>query len=136
MVFEHFDNPEKQLMEIFRVLSRGGKLIFHTPNKLGYTTLLARMIPKSIKDRLVYILQGRKEEDVFPAFYRINSKSQIYKLAKLTGFNVLKIKMICSSAQFVILPPIVFLELIYIRFLMSKLGKPLRTNIIAILEKT
>ncbi len=135
MVFEHLDNPEKQLKEISRVLTKGGKLIFHTPNKLAYSTLAAMIIPETIKDRLVYILQGRKEEDVFPAYYKINSPSKIKEIAALSGFNVLKIKMICSSAQFVVLPPIVFFELIWIRLLMSKRGKPLRTNIIAILEK-
>lgn len=135
MVFEHLDNPEKQLKEISRVLSKGGKLIFHTPNNFGYTTLLARMIPEIIKDKLVYILQGREEEDVFPAYYRINSPSKIRKIAIASGFNVSKTKMICSSAQFIILPPIVFFELIWIRFLMSRVGKSLRTNIIAILEK-
>lgn len=135
MVFEHLENPEEQLKEIFRVLSRGGKLIFHTPNKLGYTTLAAMMIPEAIKGRLVYILQGRKEEDVFPAYYKINSPTKIKEIAALSKFKVLKIKMICTSAQFVIIPPLVFLELIWIRFLMSKAGRPLRTNIIAILEK-
>lgn len=135
MVFEHLDNPEEQLKEISRVLSKGGKLIFHTPNKLSYATMMARMIPEAIKNRLVYILEGRKEEDVFPAYYKINSPSKIKEIAALSGFNVSKIKMICSSAQFVILPPLVFFELIWIRFLMSKVGKQLRTNIIAVLEK-
>lgn len=135
MVFEHLNCPEKQLKEICRVLSKGGKLIFHTPNKLSYATLLARMLPDCIKPKLVYILQNRKEEDVFPAFYRINSISQIHKTAKLVGFNVLKIKLLCSSAQFVVLPPLAVLELIYIRLLMFKAGRLLRTNIIAILEK-
>jgi len=135
MVFEHLDNPEEQLKEISRVLSKGGKLIFHTPNKLSYSTLAAMLIPESIKDRLVYILQGRKEEDVFPAYYKINSPSKIKEIAALSGFNISKIKMICTSAQFVILPPLVFFELIWIRVLMSRVGKPFRTNIIAILEK-
>lgn len=135
MVFEHLDNPEKQLLEIRRVLSKGGILIFHTPNKISYATLMARMIPEHIKDKLVFMLQGRKEEDVFPAFYRINTPSEISKLAKSSGLNIMDLKMICSSAQFVIFPPIVILELIFIRFLMSNAGKSLRTNIIAILEK-
>lgn len=135
MVFEHLDNPEKQLKEISRVLSKGGRLIFHTPYKFGYAAVMARMIPESIKDRLVYILEGRKEEDVFPTFYKINTSSEISKLAKVSGLNILKLKRICSSAQFVILPPIVLFELIWIKFLMSKAGKSMRTNIIAILEK-
>jgi 2-polyprenyl-3-methyl-5-hydroxy-6-metoxy-1,4-benzoquinol methylase len=135
MVFEHLDTPEEQMKEIARVLSKGGKLVFHTPNRLGYSTLAAMIIPEAIKDRLVYILQGRKEEDVFPAYYGINSQSRIQEIAALSGFNVSKIKMICSSAQFVIFPPILIFELIWIRLLMTKVGRPLRTNIIAILEK-
>ena len=117
------------------MLKSGGKLIFHTPNKFGYTTLLARMIPEFIKKKLVYFLQGRKEEDVFPTYYRINSRSQIARLADLSGFYVLKLRMVCSSATLIILPPIVLLELIWIRFLMLRAGRPLRTNIIAILQK-
>lgn len=77
-------------------------------------------------------MQGRKEEDIFPAFYKINSPSEINRLASEAGFKVVKIKLICSSAQFVIMPPIVVFELIWIKFLMTKIGKPLRTNIIAI----
>lgn len=136
MVFEHLYNPEKQLCEIARVLKVGGKLIFHTPNKYGYATLMAQMIPESMKDKLVYILQRRKEEDIFPAYYKNNTPSQIKSIAISAGFKVQKIKMVCSSAQFVVLPPIVIIELIWIRFLMTKVGKPLRTNIIAFLEKT
>ncbi len=117
MVFEHLDNPERQLKEICRVLSKGGKLIFHTPNKFDYATLLARVIPETFKARLVYFLQGVKEEDVFPAHYRINSTSEIRKIAIDSGFVVSEIKMICSSAQFIVLPPIVIFELIWIRFL-------------------
>ena len=93
MVFEHLGDPENQLKEISRVLVRGGKLIFHTPNIVGYSTLFARMIPEIIKDKLVYILQGREEEDVFPAYYRINSQSKIKKIAVASGFNILQIKM-------------------------------------------
>jgi ubiquinone/menaquinone biosynthesis C-methylase UbiE len=135
MVFEHLSNPQEQLREISRVLSKGGKLIFHTPNNLSYSTLMARIIPDSIKNKLVYLFEGRKEEDVFPAYYRINHPSRIRQYAEMTGFNIVRIKLLCSSAKFIILPPIVLIELLWIRFLMTKVGKPLRTNIIAILEK-
>ena len=135
MVFEHLDNPEVQLAEINRIMKPGGLLIFHTPNVFSYATAMSRLIPERIKDKLVYLLQGRKEEDVFPAYYKINSKSKITKLARKTGFYVRKIRMIVSSAQFVIIPPVVIFELIWIRMLMTKPLRMLRTNIIAILEK-
>ena len=134
MVFEHLDDPEGLLTEIARVLSKDGELIFHTPNTYGYATILARMIPESLKSKLVYVLQDRKEEDVFPAYYKINSPASIQKTATACGLKVHEIRLICSSAQVVVFPPIAFLELIWIRFLLSKTGRPLRTNIIAILE--
>jgi ubiquinone/menaquinone biosynthesis C-methylase UbiE len=110
MVFEHLNNPQQQLNEISRILKVGGKLIFHTPNKLSYTTLMARIIPEKIKDKLIYILEGRKKEDVFPAFYKINSPSEINRLATESEFKIVKIKLICSSAQFIIIPPLVSLN--------------------------
>ena len=135
MVFEHLDKPEKQLREISRVLIKGGKLIFHTPNILSYATLIATAVPKSLKTRLVRILQGRKEEDVFSTYYKVNSVSQIRKLAKLCNFRIIQTRLICSSPELAICLPLAFIEVIWIRFLMSKFGRPLRNNIIAILEK-
>jgi hypothetical protein len=135
MVFEHGDEPDSVLTVIARVLSKDGMLIFHTPNTYGYATILARMIPERLKSRLVHLLQRREEEDVFPAYYRLNSPASIRKTAAESGFKVNEIRLVCSSAQVVVFPPIAFLELIWIRFLLSKTGRPLRTNIITILEK-
>jgi ubiquinone/menaquinone biosynthesis C-methylase UbiE len=135
MVFEHLRFPEGQLKEIHRVLKKKGKLIFHTPNKWGYTTLFSRMVPEIIKDNLVNLLEGRKPEDVFQTFYKINSSAEIHRLADLANFKVLSVKLICSSPQFIIFPPILIFEMIFIKFLLSQFGRSLRTNIIAILEK-
>lgn len=135
MVFEHLKNPHEQLQEIGRVLAPGGILIFHTPAKRGYGTLAARMIPDFVKEKLVYLLEERKEEDIFPTFYRINSAQEIRKLAAQAGLAVRKLRLICTSSYFTVFPPLALLELLWIRFLMTKAGRPLRTNIIAILQK-
>ncbi len=135
MVFEHLRAPAEQINEIFRVLKPGGQLIFHTPNVLGYTTILARLTPSAIKDGLISLLQKREKEDVFPTFYRMNSPSRIERIAHQSGFRVEKINMICSSAELVLFPFLVVWELLWIRVLMTNPLKPLRTNIIAILEK-
>lgn len=136
MVFEHLDKPETQLKEIARVLKPGGKLIIHTPNTLGYVTLIARMIPNAIKAALILHLEGRKEEDVFPAYYRANSAARIAELASSCGLRVSKVRMICSSPKLAILPPLVLLELLWIRLLMTGALRPFRTNIVAILENS
>ncbi|MBM4332170.1 MAG: methyltransferase domain-containing protein [Deltaproteobacteria bacterium] len=135
MVFEHLQYPEIQLAEIYRVLKPRGRLIFHTPNIFGYTTIIARLMPNVIKARLAYLLENRKKEDVFPTYYKMNSKSRIEKLAQKGGFRVEKIRMILSSAEFAMIPPLVLIELIWIRILMGRRLRMLRTNIIAQLKK-
>jgi ubiquinone/menaquinone biosynthesis C-methylase UbiE len=135
MVFEHLENPEEQLKEIWRVLAPGGRLVFHTPNKYGYATWMARMVPESVKDKFVRFFQGRAEEDVFPAFYRINTPERIRALAGQAGFTRIEISHTCAFAQFVVIPPLALLELCWIRFLMSESGRPLRPYLITTLGK-
>lgn len=135
MVVEHLDNPVVQFQEINRVLQPGGLFIFHTPNGFGYTTVLAKLIPNSLKKRLINLLEGRKEEDIFDTYYRANTRNKISEIAKITGFQVEEIRMIVTCAQFAMIPPLGLLELVWLRILMADLLRPLRPNIIAILKK-
>lgn len=135
MVLEHLQNPEKQLQEIFRILKPGGLFIFHTQNLLGYTTLFSRILPMSLKEKLIMFLENRKEEDVFPTYYKINTIRDINNIADISGFQVNKIMFIVSDAESIMLPPIMILELLLIRVLMTRFGRPFRPNIIAVLKK-
>jgi ubiquinone/menaquinone biosynthesis C-methylase UbiE len=135
MVFEHLQEPRTQLAEIFRVLRPGGRLIFHTPNALTYDVIVARLIPGWIKKKVVGFLEGRRGEDIYPAFYRINSATSIKQLAVQTGFQIQKLKLIVSTPNFIMIPPLMILELLLIRALMSRWLRSFRTNIIAVLEK-
>lgn len=135
MVVEHLDNPEEQFREVGRVLKPGGIFIFHTPNARSYTTMLASLIHRGLKDKLIYLLDGREEEDVFETYYRANTQQSIKDMSQKTDFNIVKVKMIASDAAFSVIPPLAFLELFCIRLLMTKPFAPLRTNIIAILKK-
>ena len=93
------------------------------------------MVPEGLKDKFVYFFQGRKEEDVFPAYYRINAPSQIGALAEKAGFSVIEVQSLVSTAQFIAIPPLVVLELLWIRFLMTKAGRAIRPYLIVALEK-
>ena len=135
MAVEHLDTPGTQFAEIARVLKPGGIFIMHTPNRRGYTTIAARLIPDLIKKKLVYLLQRREPDDVFETYYRANTRGEIATLAGGAGFRIRQIKLIVSAAELVVLPPLVVFELIWIRLLMTRLLKPFRTNIIAVLQK-
>jgi SAM-dependent methyltransferase len=135
MVVEHLDSPAIQFHEVARVLKPGGLFILHTPNRRGYSTLIARAMPEWIKKTMIRLLEARKEEDVFPTFYRVNTAEEIERTAKVTGFDVGRLRLIVSSASLVIFPPLVACELIWIRILMTRRFKCLRTNIIGILQR-
>jgi ubiquinone/menaquinone biosynthesis C-methylase UbiE len=135
MVFEHLTDPLSQLLEIYRILKPGGRLIFHTPNLWGYLTFLSTFIPENLKSKIILWLQKRKEEDVFPTFYRINTENSIRLLGLRVGFKIKEIRMIVSFAQFVKIPPLVVIELLLIKILMKPFARRFRTNIIAILVK-
>jgi SAM-dependent methyltransferase len=135
MVVEHLRDPLDQFAKICRILKPGGIFLFHTPNILGYTTILARLVPRTLKNTFVYFFHRRKEEDVFDTFYKANSPAIIRKLARKTGFTVIKTKMTASSAEFVRILPLAIIELIWIKLLMTNHLKALRTNIIVALQK-
>jgi ubiquinone/menaquinone biosynthesis C-methylase UbiE len=135
MVVEHLDAPAAQFAEIARVLKPGGVFILHTPNRRGYATIAARLIPNAIKKKLVYLIEGRKPDDVFDTFYRANSKEDIEKLAEAAGFTVQRLRLAVTSAELAVIPPLVIFELLWIRLLMTRRLKPLRSTIIAVLQR-
>ena len=134
MVVEHLSDPLGQFGEIRRVLKPGGRFLFHTPNAVSYFCVMRRLVPSGLNKHLVRLLDGRPVEDVFPVQYKSNTAGRISHLARLTGFRVKRIKMLVSSPVFVFVPPIMVIELLWLRLLMLKSFKRWRTNIVAELE--
>jgi ubiquinone/menaquinone biosynthesis C-methylase UbiE len=136
MVVEHLDAPDVQFREISRVLKPGGVFLFHTPNVLGYTTMLGRIVPEAVKAKVIRFFEGREEEDVFRTHYKANSVGSITDLAAETGFEVAEIRLLAPEAQFVMIPPFVIFELAVIRLLMTSALRSYRTNLVVTLKKT
>jgi SAM-dependent methyltransferase len=136
MVVEHVAQPRALLSEVSRVLKRNGVFLFHTPNSLSYATLMARMIPEAWKAGLVTFFEGRKAEDVFTTFYRMNRPARISELSQNTGLHVDELILTESSAQAVMLGPIVLFELLWIRLLRLSSLRSLRSNLIVVMRKT
>lgn len=135
MVMEHIQNPAVAFGEIHRTLSHSGIFIFHTPNARHYQFRLAAAVPQWLKNKIVRWLEGRRESDVFPTFYKVNTKDTITSLATATGYTVREIRMVNSSPETYMLGPLVALELMLIRFMDRNGCEKHRSNIIAVLEK-
>jgi ubiquinone/menaquinone biosynthesis C-methylase UbiE len=135
MVVEHLANPDVQFREVHRILKPGGVFVFHTPNVNGYTTVAARIVPEFMKVGLIQVLDGRPAEDVFKTHYRANRESQIRRVARETGFEIVKIRFIVSTAKFAVVAPLAIFELFWIRLLMTRPFRSLRTNLIVTLAK-
>lgn len=136
MVVEHLAHPEVQFREIARILKPGGVFLFHTPNAAGYPSMLNKIVPNKVRGKLVFLLDGRKEEDVFKTHYRANTREQITELAGTNGLEVAELRMTVTDAVFSLVFPIAILELVYIRLLMKRRFAKWRTDIITALRKT
>ncbi|MCA1261136.1 methyltransferase domain-containing protein [Nitratireductor aquimarinus] len=77
-VIEHVEHPQEFADEIHRVLKPGGWFCALTPNSYGYVGISNRIIPDSVKDRLMRLVwPERPHEDVFPTFYRMNTMGSV-----------------------------------------------------------
>ncbi|MGN6497090.1 MAG: class I SAM-dependent methyltransferase [Tsuneonella sp.] len=75
-VLEHVMEPASFAAEAARVLKPGGWFCARTPASLSLIALASRVVPNRNHARLLDKIQhgARKEEDVFPAYYRLNSR--------------------------------------------------------------
>ena len=82
-VLEHVaaDDAEHAAGEFVRVLRPGGWLAARTPNKWGLIGVGARAVPNELHTRVLRRLQpGRKEQDVFPVEYHMNTRRELARL--------------------------------------------------------
>src|SRR5262245_37494020 len=70
-VLEHIPDPEAFFSEISRIIRPGGYLCLRTPNSLSYVAVVSKVIPNRYHSKVLTKVQdSRKEEDVFPTYYR------------------------------------------------------------------
>lgn len=85
---EEHDAPDV-VRDLMRVLKPGGWFAARTPNKWGMIGMGARFIPNRWHVRLLSRLQpGRKEEDVFPTRYSMNTRRDLRRLFAPHGVYV------------------------------------------------
>jgi SAM-dependent methyltransferase len=79
-VLEHVSDPARTAREVRRILKPGGWFFGWTPNRYGYVGTAARLVPNNLHARIVNVAEptgGREARDVFPVYYRLNTKSSV-----------------------------------------------------------
>jgi ubiquinone/menaquinone biosynthesis C-methylase UbiE len=135
MVVEHLADPSGFLEEAHRVLQQGGTLVFHTPNRLSYRALAARVLPQRIKAWVAKILHERPSDEVYLSFYRMNTPAAIHATAERLGFVVRELRLVETTAETATLGPLALPELIAIQLLRFEPLKGFRANLIGVLVK-
>jgi len=107
-VLEHLEFPERVFSEFTRVLAPGGSIVAMAPNFYDYASIVSRLTPHSFHQWLVPKVVGNEEEDVFPTFYRANTRSKIRKLAQQNGLEVLRVETFCQYPVYLMFSPLLF----------------------------
>jgi len=79
--FEHIEDAEGVAKELSRVVRPGGYICARTPNATGYVRICSQLVPNRLHtDTLSRVQPGRKERDIFPTVYKMNSARAVKKL--------------------------------------------------------
>jgi ubiquinone/menaquinone biosynthesis C-methylase UbiE len=135
MVMEHLEHPEGTFAELLRILSPGGRLVFHTPNLRYPYIYVASQTSDAFKKVVIRVLERRSEQDVFPTHYRVNTTETIQALAEKVGFQLDRVEINGSVGSFNLMGPLGLLELPLLKLLSLDRFRRYSATIIAVLCK-
>ena len=89
MVAEHVENPTSFIEEQIKLLAPGGVIIHSTLSGWSIPAMANRVLPRFLQLRLLRLMRSKRSPaQVYPASYRMNSKSQLAHLADDVGVRV------------------------------------------------
>jgi ubiquinone/menaquinone biosynthesis C-methylase UbiE len=87
-VLEHVADVDSFFSECARVIKPGGALCIRTPNIFHYSSLGASVVPFAYHNRIrQWLGQSHSTDDVFPTFYRCNTKGRCKSMLRNFGFQ-------------------------------------------------
>ena len=96
---------------------------------------IAGMVPEGLKPVLAGLVEGRKSEDVFPTFYRANDDTSVRRFAAGAGLEIDRLDHISTYPGLGLVPPLAFVELLWIRLLERPSLTTYRHNLVCALRK-
>jgi len=141
MVVEHLQDPAGSFLEFVRVLRPNGRLIVHTPNLLNYAVcaghVLKLLLPRRAFLRILGWSDRRSCEDVFPTFYRANTRRKLRRAFHGLGLAQEACRTLVGPQPiFNFFSPVAFLEILVMKLMLLKALKPFRTTILISFRKT
>lgn len=136
-VLEHLSRPAAAAAELFRVLKPGGLFFARTPNLLHYVGLGSWLTGYKLHAFFKKNLQGIRETEVFPTFYRCNRPTTLRRWFSQAGFHVMFVEMVEAEPTYLMRSPVLFLlGVLYERIVNSSaVFRPLRSAIFACVQK-
>jgi ubiquinone/menaquinone biosynthesis C-methylase UbiE len=99
--FEHFQDKEKSIKEVSRVLKKGGMCLFLTVNRHAFEFKLAKLFNPKIRAKIKNFLMRYPEVDTYDTNYTFNDENEITQLLEQHGFEVrLPIHLMSSTSAF------------------------------------
>jgi len=138
-VIEHLREPQEAFKETARVLKKGGLYIFETPNTRNFIIKIIRLAKrisnkKTQKLSAKYLLD-KKEEDIFPAYYRANSAEFLDENLQKAGLEKLYLGRTGCPGYFRAWPWLLWLELQLEKLLRIKIFKKYQAYIVGVYRK-
>lgn len=82
-VLEHLENPAKVFDEVSRVLKKGGRFLFVTPNIAFFPLYIVHFFKSMKLNHFVNkVFFGRESKDVFKSYYRANTVRDLRRLVE------------------------------------------------------
>lgn len=80
-VLEHIDDPKLFVEQVDNFLEQGGWFCARTPHKYSYVGIFARLLKNNLHKKVLKFVQpDRKEVDVFPTIYKLNTLKDIERV--------------------------------------------------------
>ncbi|PHR94613.1 MAG: hypothetical protein COA78_31975 [Blastopirellula sp.] len=88
MVAEHIEHPEIVIDKLAQLIRPTGHVVIYTPNKWSILSIMASLIPDKFHASFARLISsGRKDEDVFPTCYKMNTRNRLRELFEEGGFK-------------------------------------------------
>jgi len=108
-VLEHVKHPIFVYKELNRILKPGGSFIFLVPNLGHYASIISMLIPNRHHATILSSIESKRENEVFPVYYKSNTYSSVKKLSELAGFEITDFQYLSQYPYYFMFNPFLFL---------------------------